>query len=453
MNKKTLTALEELLKEADRSALERVIVSMCKENPDVCRNVIANLSEKNSSDFAAFRQTVEAEIRRQTNGDGYLHYGSEVYLRSVFADVLAAAEKKSEMRDSLLTLDIALFIIGRIYDIWEYSEDESDELEEAVDEALRTIRKVMAQADPGQYDAISERVLDAVRTRLRGADWAMSVLQSAVGAATENTRQAYMDAIDAISGSQRYTDAHIARSLLLRQLDGADAARQYMLDNLHVDAFREEMVDEALETEDFAEAERLCLDALAEDISPASGHHKFWQEKLHNVYAAAKDADKLTVLALEMTRLGDLKYYDEAKELLQAAGRWDDVYLSLITELSNQVSAEQYMQLLRKENELDLLMDQIRRSPADVFSYGDILFADYSEDVVDLARAAVRRASAAASSRNQYRAVGERLERLSEFGAQAEALDLLEELLRQYPRKRALREELQASKKRIGNGK
>ena len=91
---------------------------------------------------------------------------------------------------------------------------------------------------------------------------------------------------------------------------------------------------------------------------------------------------------------------------------------------------------------MPLLMEQVRLDPKSVFRYGDILAAQYQEEVYQLCTAAIREDSEQAGNRREYRALCGLVKLLAGFGGQAEAKEMIVELRQRYPRRPALLDEL-----------
>lgn len=106
-----------------------------------------------------------------------------------------------------------------------------------------------------------------------------------------------------------------------------------------------------------------------EPHSPYSGPGR-WHELLCGIYRAAGQGDKLISQLRRMVLLGDMDRYDELRVRLQANGVWDKEYPRLLEEIRGARSRYEYMRILEKKSELELLMGQVREQPTRFSSMG-----------------------------------------------------------------------------------
>lgn len=89
------------------------------------------------------------------------------------------------------------------------------------------------------------------------------------------------------------------------------------------------------------------------------------------------------------------------------------------------------------------MLAYVQKSPRLILSFYRKLLPDYREQVYELFTFLIRQEAAASSNRSQYRAVCSHLRLLTKIGNKKAAGELARELLQQYPRRPAFREELQ----------
>lgn len=132
-----------------------------------------------------------------------------------------------------------------------------------------------------------------------------------------------------------------------------------------------------------------------------------------------------------------------AKDLLTEDGRRQEEYPKFREELKASLPVYTYMEILKGEGEIGLLMEQVRLHPDMVFQYGDALAPQYGDDVFNLCSGAIREASKGISNRRHYQRLCELLQSLIKFGGSRYAQILIHELREAYPRRPALLEELE----------
>ena len=132
---------------------------------------------------------------------------------------------------------------------------------------------------------------------------------------------------------------------ILRFAQGPEAAKVYLEKNLEVDEFRPILIWEDMV---YVHAECLCREQLG-------------QEQINQPRRQAL--------------LRDRDFYQAVKGLLAEEGCWQEMYPGFLVELKAARPAYEYMEILKLEGGVPLLMEQVRLNPESVSCYGDVLVA------------------------------------------------------------------------------
>jgi hypothetical protein len=156
---------------------------------------------------------------------------------------------------------------------------------------------------------------------------------------------------------------------IIRKMDGQKAVDKFVAENLQTPKIREIAFDKAIAYKNFKECERLCIEALP----LYEGHYGIspWLYKLFAVYDAMKNEAKMAETAESILLKGDMAYYDKLKFLLKTLNTWDTSYTELLGKCEAVLSYSQYMEILAKENEYVLLLEQVKKHPE--LSYPEII--------------------------------------------------------------------------------
>ena len=190
----------------------------------------------------------------------------------------------------------------------------------------------------------------------------------------------------------------------------------------------------------FAEAERLCKEALEQNVS--SRGVSPWLHSLYSVYEASGDGDKIASTAEEIVLQGDLSYYDKLKEALNRLGQWDTEYPGILKKFEIRLSASGYMQILAKEREYAKLLAILKRNTAYIYQYGASLAAEYRNDVNDIFMKQISHEAEQARNRTAYNAVCGHIAVFAEAGYPEAAIELTVRFLSVYKRRPAFVDEL-----------
>jgi hypothetical protein len=239
------------------------------------------------------------------------------------------------------------------------------------------------------------------------------------------------------------------RFYLIRAQQGAPQAHEFLMQNLDIDAIRKLAVQELLDDGKYEEAERLCLEKIATDSSAHFVRPSYWETQLYTIYESAGAHDKQVAQAKRLYLLGDINYYDTLKTLLQADGTWETVYPSLLEEVHQKCSCYEYMCVLSKENEVELLMDAVRCHPEMVFSFATQLALNYREEIAAFCCETIKQQAECAADRRGYKAVCRLIGELAGFGCLPEARRTILLLREDYPRRPAFLDELSRTERNL----
>jgi hypothetical protein len=237
----------------------------------------------------------------------------------------------------------------------------------------------------------------------------------------------------------------VVRYEAMRAVDGDAVSDKYVYQNIAHHEFRKIAVQNAIARSDFAEGERLCLDALATHKYHERPHQSpsGWEYFLQIIYEKKGDTEKQIETARQILLLGDLTRLDVLKELLKGKGTWESEYPALRDEMESALYPEVFMYALNKEGDWQHLMEQVSKRSEYVFTYGKALAALYSEDVKAICIDEIRETAEDANTRPKYRKVCKRIEKLASYAQTADALAIIEELAAKYHMRPAMLDELE----------
>lgn len=273
-----------------------------------------------------------------------------------------------------------------------------------------------------------------------GADYEDKLLRIAAKFVTTENRAELEQALVRFDSGWRAEEFKLIRLELVRKFEGKAAADRFIADNLRFAKIREIAFDKAISRKDFAEAERLCVEALSIDtrnfgISP-------WLYKLYSVYDAAGNATDMAEAAKKILLSGDLTYYEKLKLQLQEQGKWDSQYPVLLREYAAKLHYTNYMEILEAEKEHTLLLEQLKKHTDQIYHYGKFLAANHKKDVYAIFIGKINGEAEAAHKREMYRDVCSHIVMFSKAGYAAEATELIGALRDKYNRKPAFVDEL-----------
>ena len=138
----------------------------------------------------------------------------------------------------------------------------------------------------------------------------------------------------------------------------------------------------------------------------------------------------------------DGPWYPVLKKLLQAQAVWKQEHQALLKQCAAKLPAWLYMRILRDEKEAELLLEAVRSQPDCVFEYGAFLMKQFPEEVQALLLPQIKAQAEGMEGRSGYKKFCANLKLLAEAGGKEQAFELIAQARANYPRRRALLDEL-----------
>lgn len=445
------SSVRELVERAEKEQLASLILEHCKEDKRFQSRVLSALEDSGEQELASIKELVRESIRFNSD-HGYIGEDGCDTICTDLDDALDKARRRAARGQYERAMDIAEFVLTTGMGLLE---SDSGCLDWTIDAALETVglaAKGFAETGAPREKWI-QRILKTAQDPVFDGweEWRHMLLRQAAVLADAGNEGEFYAVLNRLSGRRwekfqdtpRYEEQNkITRYHILRAAHGPEDAHKYLEQNLNVDEFRMILIREDMAAGDYIHAEQLCLERV-EDARKEQGHRSDkWEHLLYDIYQGWGQREKLSGQARFLTLLGDRNFYQITKNLLIEGGRWEAEYPGFLAELKSKWSPYSYMDILAEENELALLMEQVRVYRDAVFRHGAILAPQYGEEIYGLCAAAIRQAAKRINNRKDYQNLCGLLRSLVRFGGTGEAKKLIQELRQTYPRRPALWDEL-----------
>ncbi len=455
----------EALESASKEELAAVAMKFAQKGGDFRNELLALLGRPDrKAEISATKDFVKLVVRENTSR-GFVDYRGCNRICAAFDERLHALEERFDDTTFMFVFDGALEILLAAAKLASHADSSSGALTDTIDFSLSLLKRTC--------DLISKRGSDAERgeafemllrqSRSKAFDgwgeWGRELLLDAVFFLNRKNESKFARALDcmkkednASEWSLEYAAVQIdlIRLAAVEKLDGPEKAEAFIDARLEIDEFRRIAINRAVEAGRFMRAEALCLEKLKKiEKAEADWRALAWRQRLYEIYECAGDEAKRLDVALSLLLKGETTYYDVVRKVHIAAGTWGEAYAGILRKVMETLSPYQYMPILRKEKELDLLMDEVRKAPSSVFDYGADLSKKFGEEVFELCRARISREAQRANDRRAYKGVCELIERLKKFGGTSEASATIEELREKFKRRPAMLDELGRLEKKL----
>ncbi len=294
----------------------------------------------------------------------------------------------------------------------------------------------------------------------QGWDWPEDLIELA-GSAIQHAEQVaqLFQALDKSiddAGKEEYGEYRAERLELLKmklieKWRSPAEAEVYLNARLHYSGFREQALEKALKEKRYADALKLAEEGIRKNKK--TGLVERWQEWLIKISEATGDtATKATTLEEMYLERGNMNYYRQLKTLLSPADFEIKIaqfirHFQARTKDFDRNSAffnSKTAEIYETENRLDDLLAEISKSPSLYLleRYYALLAKRYPAAYLELYDKAVRKEMDQVSNRDGYQACCEVLKSMVKLGGTEQVRQIMEDWRRQYPRRKAMAEEL-----------
>lgn len=454
-------SVRELVERAEKEQLAALILEYCKEDKRFQSRVLSVLEDSGEQELASIKELVRESIRFNSD-HGYIDKDGCDTICADLDDALDQARCRAGRGQYERAQDIAEFVLIIAMGLLESDNGCLSWTIDAAPETVGLAAKGFAEAGAPREKWI-QRILKTAQAPVFDGweDWRHMLLRQAAVLADDENEDKFYAVLDRLSDRrwEKFQDApryeeqdKTTRYHILCTAHGPEDAHKYLEQNLNADKFRIILIREDMAAGDYAHAELLCLERLEEARKEQWHRPDQWEHLLYDIYQGWGQREKLIGQARFLTLLGDRDFYQITKNLLIEDGRWEAEYSGFLAELKGKWSPYAYMDILAEENELALLMEQVRVYRDAVFQHGAVLAPRYGEEIYGLCAAAIRQVAKRIDNRKDYQRLCGLLRSLVRFGGTGEAKELIQELRQAYPRRLPIRADAERPRYCPGRG-
>lgn len=217
----------------------------------------------------------------------------------------------------------------------------------------------------------------------------------------------------------------------------------YLDAHLDVEEIRKRRVELAIKNGELDSAEKLALEGFKKYQKFS---HNFWAESLVEIYKKSRQIEKLLAFFEELLfkSMHSQKYdaYDEMKAIYTEQGVWAAEYKRIL-EKAFTTHRELYISILEREQDWEHYIEALQASPKKIYDSGKKFVKEYPARVYALYRIAILSDAETANNRKNYYWIAKQIKEMVKLGGIAEAEALIDELIRLYPNRPAMIDELE----------
>ncbi|MBZ0298280.1 MAG: hypothetical protein K8J31_00980 [Anaerolineae bacterium] len=409
-------------------------------------------------DQSLYQRAIEDAARKHSER-GFLDYQGSRRAGHEISGLLSQAE--TMLNDGRLerALPILKAVIETVPAFLNQADDSSGDFSGCVSFALQLLEEVASAGDAEIRQAIFDYCLEEhEKPQYQGWDYPAELLwQASELVELPSQREALFAALDqvieriSVNHFDEYKKENALRlkvDVMKRMGDPPAVIHALLLENIHLNRPRQELIQIYIEQEQYAAARKLCLDAITLYKAQWPGLVTQYQNWLLEI--ARKENDAETVIQFAELLLLEGREFDPYYSTLKAfvkPDEWPAFRQKLIHTIEKEVPAWSQVYLLgelyRHEQMWPALLRLAQRSGLETIEhYKEELHQHYPDEMCDLYEKIVLRGMEHASGRDQYLKLSLVLRRMVDLGEPERVSEIIELLKASYPRRRAMIEEL-----------
>jgi hypothetical protein len=451
------TDIRQLLSGRTNEELINLLVGITSEYEEVRRRIELSFNAGNEKDeLKKSIALIRSYINKYSESDDFVDYYDTPSAVKGAEIVLDSARHTAEIDNAGHAVDMALCVIHEMIDLLEHADDSDGIIGNVIYGGLSLIDAIIS--DEKLTDACKNSIFDKLLKEAMSplydgwTDWRLDLLRCCSRLADEpELRGRLEDRLFSMvkaekedaDGDDYFTEhVNLIRYGMVNKFDDQGKAREFIKQNLRYSGFRKIAIEAALREQDFEEAVRITKDGEEHDQDKA-GLVDQWREYRYKAYSLMGKLDELRELAVVLILGGRFEYYHELKNTYDSS-EWPEVYHGIILRLEEQQKTYQpvYTEILIEEREKEKLLEYVKQDVSRVTRFYKHLIPEYRDIVYEMFRQYIEYCAKRANSRNGYKGVCAIIRNLKKAGGKAQATEIKQALIEEYPRRPALRDEL-----------
>ncbi len=445
---------DEILEKLTHEELKQFVREKLVKNTDfrdLFLSAFVPTKTDNSHEF--YVKQVKSILRESSKRDGYIDWSASNEVGFAVGDILESAKEQIETRNYKTAVFICMAVLDQMYQAFEYADDSNGSIGGCVDSAYEMLSDIAEQElDEEVRKLIIDYCFDAYdQKRFSGWDWHIGMLCIASSLLKTNEEADQIFAKIETSQFSNYEKEAAGKLMfdVLEKIQGEEAAWNYLEQNISNPTLRRKAIEKAFTNEDYARATEVAQDGVECDQKSAPGQVIDWNDWLLKISQAQSDTAKI----IEYSRLlfitsfrRDNDYYALLKQNVDP-DKWHTFVEDIVNEISATTprgSSVKIANIFINEEWWDRLFELLKKSPdiSTIDNYVQYLSRDYAAEIAEMYAHAIVKSLKNTSTRDHYKNACRNILKIKKLGESDNANRLIAFLRAEYPRRKALMEEL-----------
>lgn len=445
--------VQDLLKAISHNELIEFVAENSKKDKKFRNYFLASfghLSQNQSKEF--YQKQIHSILQTAAGSEDWIGWSDVEYVVQTTEPYLQNAEKYLAKKNFENVFFISTALLEEMTKAFQYGDDSNGDLGYFVDSAIELLSKLAKEKISETLKLeIFEYCISAFKQRLfEGWDWHLGILNIASELIdNESEADVILNCLDNVKGEYEIERAQSFKLDLLRRYKDTKEVEKFINKHIANSSIRTQEIEKAFESKNFERAKELSQDGIRCDEQNKPGLAKDWYDWLLKIALAQKETPKIIEYAryrLINNFGGTQDYYQILKNTIETE-KWNSFLEGIIKEITPKSSwayAEVIQKIYIKEEWWDRLFLMLKQnlSLENIQENEKYLAKDYSTELVELYRERITNYVEKFIGRNHYQTACRYLRRMKKLGGNKQVNALIELFRNQYPKRKALMEEL-----------
>lgn len=451
--------VDDILRVLPEKEIKDLIRAMCKSDREFRTRFLARFANISSPPS---KELYVAQIKNlhEVYSDQYGmidYYKSREFSQAV-SELLDSAENAIDGGEPRMAVSILFAALEELPSILNTSDDSSGYLGGCMEHVFQLLDKLIdaIEDEPFRKDVFTHLLATSQNRNLIGWGWNFDLLSHAIKLiATPEGKTQIAALINKVkpTGDGLDWEYRKAQSLMLQLIEETedfDSVKKYLMANVSNPHFRERLIEQAIEAEDYKEALELANDGVAESENNRRVSGDQWKQFQLEIYQKIEDKENVICLAhyfiMEVYGKPEKRYFNLLKKNI-STDSWGGYLEKMIADIfkgKNWYDYEKIEAIYIWEGYWDryLVLLQNNTSLKRIEYAEKYLGALYPEQLLALYQLAILSFVEENVGRSYYKEACRYIRRMKKMGGGAMANELIERLRASYKNRRALLEEL-----------
>ena len=446
--------VDELLEKTNHDELKQFVRELAAQNSTFRNLFLSSFAQLNPDESKElYVNQAKSMLRTASDSYGYIDWSASRIVGMAVNNMLEGAQKQINNHNYKSAVFICTAVMEQMTEALKYSDDSNGDISGSIHAAYEMLYTI-AQEQPSEEirQLIFEFCLTSFEKQIFSDwDWHLGVLRlAALLVKTEEETERIFKQIDKAQGSDyEREEAQSIKYDILLKTKGENAAEKYLEENITNSNLRREAIQKALKKKNFEKAKALAKDGINYDLKDKPGLAKEWYDWLLKIAQAQNDSESI----IEYARLllidnfrNEQDYYQILKQHVKPE-KWNEFVESVIQDITNKkrwLDTGLIASIFIKEEWWDRLLELVKKSPdfITIDSYEKYLRKNYSNEIVELYANGILKYMKNSMGREHYQNACTYIRKIIKLGARDKANEIISYLRNEYPKRKALLEEL-----------